>query len=218
MFNAERVLGSLLSNITGNKGNVLGGLLGGKHSNKAAIGMGVIGLAVAAYEHYNSSQSGNSSTQTQTTPPPLNKPSATVPPPPPASSPSSRAAAPPPPPGSDTSVQQSSLLLIQAMIAAANADGFIDEEEKANILENLKRAGSDAEGINYFHQLLANPPGLKDIVQQVNNNELAQQIYMVSLLTIRVDTGEEQRYLDDLASQLGLNIDQIQQLESQFKQ
>jgi len=216
MFDAERVLGSLLSNVTGSKGNILGGILGGKNANKAAIGMGVVGLAIAAYEHYSNSQGQPSR---QSTPAPSNAQVSSAPPPPPVSSSTSAAPPPPPPPsGSHAPAQQSSLLLIQAMIAAANADGFIDDEEKNNILENLKRAGSDAEGINYFQQLLINPPGLEAIVSQVQNNEIAQQVYMVSLLTIRVDTADEQRYLDDLAMKLGLNIDQVQQLEQQFKQ
>jgi len=223
MFNAERVLGSLLSNVTGGKSNALSGVLGGKHSGKAAVGMGLVGLAVAAYEHYNNAQ-GSSSASPHNQPqssgqiPPTMKSQSAAPPPPPTSSAAVTAPPPPPPPGIKKQTQQSSLLLIQAMIAAANADGVIDNEEKSNILKNLQQAGSDQEGFDYFQKLLLAPPGLDEIVRQVNNNDLAQQVYMVSLLAIHVDTADEQRYLDDLALGLGLPIDQIQALEQEFKQ
>jgi len=103
------------------------------------------------------------------------------------------------------------------MIAAANADGFIDNEEKNTILDHLQKAGSDQEGIDYFQKLFVNPPGLSDILEQVNNNELAQQVYTVSLLAITVDTDAEQQYLQKLARGLELTEAQVQQLDEQFK-
>ena len=124
---------------------------------------------------------------------------------------------PPPPPGVQTEVQQSSMLLIEAMIAAANADGEIDMEEKNTILQHLQSADSDQEGIDYFQSLLVNPPRLNDILKQVNNNKLAQQLYTVSLLAIRVDTDAEQQYLQDLANGLKLTQAQVLQLDEQFK-
>ena len=59
MFNAERVLGSLLQNITGSRG---GGF------NKASIGMGLVGLAIAAYENYSKQQNNSMAKSTTASP------------------------------------------------------------------------------------------------------------------------------------------------------
>jgi len=218
MFNAERVLGSLLKNVTGSRGGgILDNITGSRGGlNKASIGMGVVGLAVAAYEHYTKDQSNPKSqpSQPSTPPPPVSPPPMQV------TSQSNTNSVPPPPPppaGIKAEAQQTSMLLIEAMIAAANADGEIDMEERNTILTHLQSAGSDQEGLDYFQSLLENPPKLNDILKQVNNNDLAQQVYTVSLLAIRVDTDDEQLYLDGLANGLELTDAQVNQLDEQFK-
>ncbi len=227
MFDAEKILGSLISGAIGNsRGHSgrqgLGGLLGG-NINKASIGMGIIGLAAAAYEHYTQSQNTTAAAHHSPQTPPAMKhhQSATPPPipdqqtPPHADSPV--VPPPPPPPGVDNQKQQQSLLLLQSMVAAAHADGEIDAEERARVLQQIQQAGSDAEGIAYFEKLLASPPDLDTIVAQVDSNELAQQVYMISLLTITVDCEAEENYLQKLAEKLALSEDQVRQLEAQFK-
>ena len=43
------------------------------------------------------------------------------------------------------------------------------------------------------------------IVQAVPNEQVAAQIYTASLMAINVDTDAEKRYMQELASKLGLN-------------
>ncbi len=73
MFNAERLLGSLLSNALGQgltgrvsksrrHGGGLKSMAGSLISqNKTAIGMGLLGLAVGAYEHFTQNQNPQAS-------------------------------------------------------------------------------------------------------------------------------------------------------------
>jgi hypothetical protein len=73
MFNAERLLGSLLSNALGpgltgrvsksrRRGSGLKSMAGSLISqNKAAIGMGLLGLAVGAFEHFTQNQNPQTS-------------------------------------------------------------------------------------------------------------------------------------------------------------
>jgi hypothetical protein len=98
MFDAEKLLGALLQTGFGsgvsrhgadlglddlNPLNRLGQLSG--MPNKAALGLGVLGIAIAAYEHWQENR-------------PQGRPAAGTPPPPPPPGPAS--AAPPPPPPS----------------------------------------------------------------------------------------------------------------------
>ncbi|HVJ62832.1 MAG TPA: DUF533 domain-containing protein, partial [Tahibacter sp.] len=113
MFDPERLLGQMLS---GSLGNLFGGrgrsLLGGDLGSKAALGMGALGVAIAAYEHYTEGRQAPAATQSAGPPPP--PPPAGGPPPP---SPATRAIA------VTTQTQDDALLLVRTMIAAAAADG-----------------------------------------------------------------------------------------------
>lgn len=236
MFDAQSLLGGLLKEV------VSGGKSSSNLGSKAALGMGALGVAIAAFEHF--TQDKNTATQTsaaQSKPPAAAPPSSipqppqqggaatSAPPPPPMSRQESKqastpaSAAPPPPiPTSPLSkskqvFQDTALLLIDAMLAAANADGHIDAQEKAKILQQLKQINSDQEGFDYVQQRIDNPPSLEQICQSSSDPEIAKQIYMVSLLAITVDTTEEAAYLNNLASCLPVDAQTIAQLNEQFQ-
>ena len=96
-------------------------------------------------------------------------------------------------------------LLIRAMIAAANADGVIDEEERNGILKKLETMDLTDQEHSFIVNELLSPAGLGDIVSQVNTPEMAKKVYTVSLLAIEVDTDAERTYMNTLAQQLSLN-------------
>ncbi len=220
MFDAQSLLGGLLKSTMGS--NNMG--------TKSAMGMGAIGVAIAAYEHFtkdaNKNQSNNKTTAPSSAPPPpmhntapSSTPSAMAPPVPPPVSSAPSSAPPPMTPANKTDQQaqdQDSLLLIDAMIAAANADGDIDPDEETKILKQLTEINSDQEGFDYVQQRIDKPHSLEQINQRVNNAEIAKQVYMVSLLAITVDTKEEETYLANLAEGLSLSATDIEQLHEQF--
>jgi uncharacterized membrane protein YebE (DUF533 family) len=212
MFNPEKLLGGLLMGGSRRRSG-LGSLL----SSGAALGLA--GVAMEAVEHFLDKSktsasglppSGPSPIQTSApSQPPKAPPGASTPPPPPGAT----VAAPPPPPSASvrsesvdaTEAGQEAVLLIRAMIAAANADGVIDKEERNRILKKLETVDLTGEEQSFIVKELLSPAGLEDIVAQVKSPEMAKMVYTVSLLAIEVDTDAERAYMKTLAQQLGLN-------------
>lgn len=92
-------------------------------------------------------------------------------------------------------------LMIRAMIQAAKADGQIDAEEQARIMEHLQEA--DPEEIAFVKEQLAAPLDPMALAQDATEQSKAQ-VYSMSLMAITVDNQAEVQYLDALAKALGL--------------
>lgn len=218
MFNPERLLGGLIrSGMRRNSG--MGSLLSG------GAALGLVGVAMEAVEHFmNRPQTGATSSGAPPVPPGAPPAmGANVPPPPGAARPLSPP--PPPPPGgavksstaTGASGQTSSdaVLLIRAMIAAANADGVIDANERKQILDKLKSEAFSNEDHQFIAHELLSPMSMDAIAAEVTTAEMARQVYLVSLMAIEVDTDEERRYLQDLAGRLGLDSTQVEEIHLQ---
>ncbi|MBC2710159.1 MAG: tellurite resistance TerB family protein [Desulfosarcina sp.] len=210
MFNPEKLLGGLIRSSTRGSRGGLGGLVSG------GAALGVLGVAMEAVEHFMNKPQSTTGVPPRTpgSPPPM---PGSAPPSPPVLGGSSAAAPPPPPmPGKLSSVSTppvaakpagngDAVLLIRAMIAAANADGVIDQEERKNILERLQAVDLSPDEHAFIVQELLSPADLETIVGGVTSQELARQVYTVSLMAIEVDTEKERQYMDTLASRLGLD-------------
>ena len=212
MFNPEKLLGGLLMGGSRRRSG-LGGLI----SSGATLGLA--GVAMEAVEHFMNKPKTSASKIPPSVPPPIQTsapsqpskaPGASTPPPPP----DATVAAPPPPPpsasvGSEsvdaTEAGQDAVLLIRAMIAAANADGVIDEEERNRILKKLETVDLSDQEHSFIVKELLSPARLEDIVAQVKSPGMAKMVYTVSLLAIEVDTDAERAYMNTLAQQLSLN-------------
>lgn len=213
MFDPERLLGQMLG---GTLGDAFGGHRGrsrgrslfgtGSLGGKAQIGMGLLGLAIAAWEHHGARAE---SAATAARPPPA---SGTTPPPPPAGT---RISPPPPPPPTGTAAvtrpmpllderQQAVVLLIRAMISAANADGHIDANERASILSRAADGGLDADSLQFLEAEIAQPRTLAQIIANTPP-ALAAETYAAAALAIAIDTDAERAWLDALAQ--GLQLD-----------
>ena len=224
MFNPEKLLGGLLMGGSRRRSG-LGGLI----SSGAALGFA--GVAMEAVEHFMNKPKTSASKIPPSVPPPIQTsapsqpskaPGASTPPPPP----DATVAAPPPPPpsasvGSEsvdaTEAGQDAVLLIRAMIAAANADGVIDEEENNRILKKLETVDLSDQEHSFIVKELLSPTGLEDIVAQVKSPEMAKMIYTVSLLAIEVDTDAEHAYMKTLAQQLSLNESDLNDIYQKLK-
>jgi uncharacterized membrane protein YebE (DUF533 family) len=182
----EQLIGSL---IMGGLGRRMPG------RTKAAIGMGLLGVAIAAIEQI--SQQGRA-----TAPPPPPGGGRTPPPPPPASPP-------PPPPGvaPEDATHADAMLLVRAMVAAAFADGRLDDGERTRILERAQRSGLTATARAAVDEAMARPLTAAELAAQVTRPEQAEQVYAAAVLALDVDTDAEHAFLADLASRLGLGAD-----------
>lgn len=181
------VLGDIVSNLGDNKA-VLGGigalggaLLGGNRgSAKGAINGGVLamlaGLAVSALKN-----AGKTPAQT----PPALMASGT---------------------SYEQELEADAEILVKAMINAAKADGTIDRKEQHKILGKIEEGGITQREKELFLSEIEKPIDLEGVVYSGKSREdLGAQIYAASLLAIEVDSSEEQRYMQALASGLGLD-------------
>jgi uncharacterized membrane protein YebE (DUF533 family) len=214
MFDPERLLGQML-------GDALGGRRGrsalrtGSLGGKDQIGIGLLGIAMAAWEHHQQkgpTPRAPSGLETQ----------AMVPPPPPPPS-----VSPPPPPTPNVAAtrampllderQQSLVLLIRAMIAAANADGRIDATERAGILGRARDGGLDTAALEFLDAELAKPQSLQQVLANTPP-ALASDTYAAAVLSIQVDTEAERRWLDQLAAGLALDAAQRSDVDARIAQ
>ncbi len=238
MIDAERMLGSLVRNALsgGNRrgrGRKWRGRAGLGRSllgagGKGALAMGALGVAIAAFEHL-TKEGKTESAFDKAVPPPRNPPNpprgSVVPPPLPraASVTPTDAPPPPPPPSIPTSppatgrqtgaANAEALLLVRAMIAAANADHRVDDEERERVLEALEAAGLGVEERRFLLAELKSPLDPASLAAETNSPELARQVYLASLMAIEVDTQAEQDYLAHLADRLGLSEADVNAIE-----
>jgi uncharacterized membrane protein YebE (DUF533 family) len=90
------------------------------------------------------------------------------------------------------------------MVAAANADGFLDDAERVRIFSHLERSGLTDEEREFLRQELDAPRPLSEIAASATSRADAEQIYAVSLLAVEVDTDAERAYLEELRRALGI--------------
>ena len=215
MFNAQRLLGQVMQ-------EALGGGLGrqGKRRKgsftglprgmEAKVGIGLLGVAIAAFEHFRST--GNPAS-----PPPsplaaggVGANTGAMPPPPP---PPGRPM--PAMPPADPRDQANSLLLLRIMIAAAHADGVVDATERGRLLDRDRAAGLGAEELMALGAELAQPRPLSELAANVPT-ELREQAYAAALVATDIDHPEEHRFLADLASALALDSARQAAIRGQF--
>jgi uncharacterized membrane protein YebE (DUF533 family) len=97
--------------------------------------------------------------------------------------------------------EQQAQVLLRAMVSAAKADGKIDADEQKKIIEHLGDV-SDEDAEMVRNELQA-PLDVQGLINSVPSG-MEQQVYLMSLLAIDLDSKEEAVYLDTLAK--GLNI------------
>jgi uncharacterized membrane protein YebE (DUF533 family) len=100
--------------------------------------------------------------------------------------------------------EQHSRAILQAMIAAAKADGHLDERERGLVEAELSRLAPDPVLRSWFEQELRRPLDPAEVAKAAATPELAAEMYLASLL-VTDDTGfMERAYLDELARRLNL--------------
>ena len=118
--------------------------------------------------------------------------------------------------GRSTEAGDDATLLIRAMIAAANADGAIDPQERERILGKLETLQLSEEEHAFLDREFLSPADLDGIVRGVKTREMAQQVYAVSLLAIDVDTEAEREYMATLARNLGLDDSNVKRIQTEL--
>jgi uncharacterized membrane protein YebE (DUF533 family) len=112
-------------------------------------------------------------------------------------------------------LDQRSLALLKAMLAAAKADGHIDENEQAKIDAYLQKLALNPEAHNFIKNELAKPLSAKEIAAGADSPAAAAEIYLTSLLAINMDNDKERQYLEELAKELKLSPELVSELLDQ---
>jgi uncharacterized membrane protein YebE (DUF533 family) len=110
------------------------------------------------------------------------------------------------------------LTLIRAMVAAAKADGHIDDDERRRIGEKLSMAGMDSEAGRFLDAEMAKPATLDELVASAKSDAQKVELYTASRLAITSDTRAERGYLDLLAGRLGLPDTLVDHIEATVQQ
>ena len=222
MFNPEQLLGQLLGgamsgSLGGGKrrkrgsGSMLGGLSTG---TKAQLGVGLLGVAMAAWDHYKTQAPTAATSGMPPGPGPMpTQPVMQMPPPPPGAMPAAPAAASAVPAASDQRTRDM-VLLIQAMVAAAAADGHIDDLERGQIMQRAADAKLDAETQAFLRAELDAPKSVA-VIAAAARPEIGADVYAASCVAISLDTEAERVYLDTLATRLNLSAEARQTIHAQ---
>jgi len=99
------------------------------------------------------------------------------------------------------------------MINAAKSDGRIDDAEKQKIVESLGADVSQDE-LAFVQNEFAAPLDVAGYAKSVPQ-ELAGQVYLLSLTSIDLDSKQEAEYLGQLAQGLGIDPQVCNQIHDQ---
>lgn len=106
------------------------------------------------------------------------------------------------------------MTLVRAMIAAAQADGMVDEAERNAILDRLRAmsAGDDAEAM--LEAELQRPVSVGQLVAGARTDAEKVELYTASRLALEVDSPVERSYLQALATRLKLPDNLVRHIEA----
>jgi uncharacterized membrane protein YebE (DUF533 family) len=189
----------------GGLGGLLGGLLGGGALGGGALGGGTqsrsggtnyaalasLGMmAFQAYQAWQRSQASAASQQTPQTADLLAGPQ----------------------------VEEHSHAVLRALIAAAKADGRIDDSEKHLISSEIGRHTDDPNLQQWLDAEVAKPLDASEVAQAANNDPaVAAEMYIASVMLVDDQQDAERHYLDELAAALQIDPQLQVHLEQQAK-
>ena len=191
-------LGSLLSGAGGGAlaAGAMGLLLGSKKARnvggKVALYGGLAALGVIAYKAYGNWQAQQGSAS-KTEPQTLDR----LPP---------------------AQVELHSQAILKALVAAAKADGHVDERERALIEGEFTKLDNDQALQQWLHAELSKPLDPTEVARAASTPEMAAEMYIASVMLVDEESFMEKSYQDELARQLKLEPGLKAELEKQVRQ
>lgn len=107
--------------------------------------------------------------------------------------------------------------MVKAIIAAAKADGHVDEQERQMIEEQIARNQDNPSLKQWLDQELRKPLDPRDVARSAETPEMAAEIYTASVLIADERNEREQRYLDELARHMKIPPDLKARLEQEVR-
>lgn len=118
----------------------------------------------------------------------------------------------------DNAADKRSKKLLQAIIAAAKADGHIDDNERGVINEFMSKLGNSVELSHFIQAELEKPLNPDEIAEDTDAPGLAAEVYLMSKIIINEANFMEKAYLGELAKALNLEQGLVAQLNRQAEQ
>ena len=110
--------------------------------------------------------------------------------------------------------EASAKLMIMAMINSAKSDGTIDQNEQQKIVGQLGDDLTDDER-QFIISEMQSPRDIDGFAAQIPQGS-EQQVYLMSLLGIDLDTQQEAQYLDQLRKKMGMSEQQANAIHDQL--
>jgi Uncharacterized protein conserved in bacteria len=106
------------------------------------------------------------------------------------------------------------LALVRVMIAAAKADGHVDDAERARIHDKLELTGMAADAVAFLDRELAAEIDIDALAARAVTEAQKVEMYTAARLTIEPDMPAEREFLSRLASRLGLEPGLVGHIEA----
>ncbi len=107
--------------------------------------------------------------------------------------------------------------VLRALIAAAKADGRIDQQEEQLIYAEIKRHTNDPQLQQWLDEEVSKPLDAAEVAQSAQDPAMAAEMYLASVMLVDDQQPGERAYLDELASALQLDPALQVHLEQQAK-
>jgi len=114
-------------------------------------------------------------------------------------------------------IEEHSHAVLRALIAAAKADGRIDDAEKQMISTELGRHTNDPQLQQWLDDEVARPLDAADVATSASDPAVAAEMYLASVMLVDDQQDAERNYLDELAAALGIDPELQVHLEQQAK-
>ncbi|AFY19224.1 tellurite resistance TerB family protein [Pseudomonas sp. UW4] len=113
--------------------------------------------------------------------------------------------------------EEHSHAILRALIAAAKADGRIDESEKQMISTEIGRHTDDPQLQQWLDDEVAKPLDASDVAQSATDPGMASEMYLASVMLVDDQQDAERNYLDELAAALQIEPELQLHLEQQAR-
>jgi len=114
-------------------------------------------------------------------------------------------------------VEDHSHAVLRALIAAAKADGRIDDAEKQMISTEIGRHTDDPQLKQWLDEEVARPLDAADVARSATDPAIAAEMYLASVMLVDDQQDAERSYLDELAAALKIDPALQVHLEQQAK-
>ena len=115
-------------------------------------------------------------------------------------------------------VEEHSQAILKALVAAAKADGHVDDRERELIEGEFTKLDNDQQLQHWLHAELNKPLDPADVARAAGTPEMAAEMYIASVMLVDEENFMEKSYLDELARQLKLEPGLKAELENQVRQ